>query len=101
MDLDKLAIRVSGTLLVTGRDRAAGAYHRIRRLTEDETRTTRRDDHCVRRKRFQLERLQVHRDQPATDLMIVEHERQHFPVLELSDFSVYFITTNLLVERVE
>src|SRR5215470_5752110 len=33
--------------------------------------------------------------------MNVEHERQHFPVLKLSDFPAYFVTTNLLVERVE
>src|SRR5262249_3058665 len=73
----------------------------VRRLAEDQTRTTGRYDHRVRRKRFQLERLQLHRDQSTTNLMIVEDERQHLPVLKLSDFPGDFVTTNLFVERVE
>src|SRR5215217_4857088 len=101
MDLDKLAVRISRALLVTRRDSAAGTDHRVRRFAEDETWTTGRNDHCVSRKRFQLERLQVHRDQSATDLMVVEHERQHFPVFKLPDFPVHFVTSNLFVERVK
>ena len=101
MNLDELAVRVFRALLVAGGDGAAGADHRVRRLAEDQTRSTGRDDHGVGRKRFQLERLQVHRDQAAAHLMVVENERQHFPVLELSDLAADFVTAHLLVERVK
>src|ERR1051325_9567961 len=101
MNLDKLAIRISRALLVTRRNSAARADHRVCRLAEYQTRTTGRDDHRVSRKRFQLERLQVHRDQSTTNLMIVEYERQHLPVLKLSNLPGNFVTANLLVECVE
>src|SRR5215217_564278 len=101
MDLNKLAVRISRALLVTRRNGAAGADHRVGRLSEDETRTTSRDDHGISRKRSQFERLQVHRDQSTTDLMIVEHERHHLPVFKFPYFAVNFVTTNLFVQGVE
>src|ERR1044072_3934208 len=101
MHLDKLAIRILCTLLVTGRNSAAGAHHRIRRFTEDETWTTSRDEHRVSGKSLELECLQVHRDQSTTHLMIVEHERHHFPVLKLPDLSGDFVPSDLFVECVE
>src|ERR1043165_2744065 len=101
MNLDKLAIRILRALLVTRRDGAASADHRIRRLTEDETWTTSRDEHCIGGKSLELECLQVHRNQSTTDLMIVEDERHHFPMLKLPDLTGYFISSDLFVERVK
>src|SRR5689334_12050904 len=101
MHLDKLAVSVFRALLIRGGDGATRADHRIRRLAEDQARTACRDDHGVRGKRFELERLQVHRDQSATDLMTIEHKRQHLPMLKLSYFAVDFVATHLLVERIE
>ena len=70
-------------------------------LPKIKTRTTGGDDHRISRKRFQFERLQIHRDQSATNLVVVEHERQHFPVLKLSDFAADFVAPYLFVECVK
>src|SRR5919205_320069 len=95
MNLDKFAVRVSGTLLITRRHGTAGTDHRIRRLPEDQTWTTGRDDHRISRERFELERLKIHRDQSTTNLMIVEDERHHFPVFILLDFTCDFKASDL------
>ena len=84
MHLDELAVGILRALLITSGNCAAGANHRVGRLAENQTWTAGGDDHGVGRKRFQFECLQIHRDQSATNLVIVEHQRQHFPVLKLS-----------------
>src|SRR5262249_32196130 len=101
MNLNELTIRILRALLITRRDGAAGTDHRVRRFTEDQTRTTSGDNHSVSGKRLELECLQVHRDQSTTNLMIVEHQRHHFPVFKLSDFTADFVSANLFVESVE
>ena len=52
-------------------------------------------------KSLQLERLQIHRDQPAANLMIVEHEREHLPAFVFVDLAGDFPLANLLVECVQ
>src|SRR5687767_14433030 len=101
MNLDKLAVGILRALLITSRSGAARADHRVCRFTEDESWSTGRDDHCVSGKRAEFERLEVHRDQSAANLVIVKHERHHFPVLKLSHFTVHFITAYLFIKRVE
>src|SRR5687767_865110 len=101
MDLNKLSVRVSRTLLITGRHRAAGASHRVRRFTEYKSRSTRRNDHSVCGERFQFERLQIHRNQTAADLMIVEYERKHLPPFVFCDTLLDFPSPHLFIERVE
>ena len=101
MNLNKLAVRVPCTLLITSRDGTAGTGHRIRRFAEDQPGPAGRHDHGIGRKRFQLKRLQVHRDQAAANLMIVEHERKHLPAFVFCDLSVDFPFADLLVECVQ
>src|SRR5688500_7962617 len=101
MNLNKLAVGVLRALLIRSGDGAAGADHRVCRLAEDQTWTTGRDNHRVCRKRFKFEGLQVHRDQSATDLMIVEHEGQHLPMLKFPDLAAGFESPHLFVKRVE
>ncbi len=101
MHLNKLTVRILRTLLIASANTTAGADHRVCRLAEDQARPTSRHDHGVSGKRLELERLQIHRHQAATNLMIVEHEGKHLPVLELAHFSVDFKTTDLFIESVE
>ena len=84
VNLNELAIGILRALLVTGRNRTAGTNHRVGRLAINQSRAAGRHDHSVGRKGLELERLQVHRDQSAANLMVVEHERHHLPVFILS-----------------
>src|SRR6266496_4192885 len=101
MNLNKLTVRILRALLVARGNSTARADHRIGRLAKDQARPTSCHDHSIGRKGFQLERLEVHRNEAATDLMIVEYQRHHLPVLKLSDLAVHFVAPHLLVERVE
>src|SRR6185295_5066517 len=101
MHLNEFTVRILRTLLIAGRHCASGAHDRIRRFAEDEPWTTGGDDHCISRERFQLERLQIHRNQSATDLMIVEYERHHFPVLKFSNFPCDLVATHLFIECIK
>src|SRR5215510_10980806 len=101
MNLDELAVRILRTLLVTRRHRTAGADHRVSRLAENQSGTTGRDYHGVCRESLQLKRSQVHRDESATDLMIVKDERHHLPSFVLLNFAADLVPTHLLVKRVE
>src|SRR4051812_32225347 len=101
MNLYELAVRILCALLVARGDCTARADHRVRRLAEDETRTTSSDDYRVGGKRFELECLKVHRDQSTTNLMIVEDQRQHLPMFELPHLAVNFIAPHLFVQRIK
>ena len=101
MHLNEFAVRVLRALLITGRDRAAGAHHRIGRLAKDQSWPTGRDDDGIRGKCFQFQRPQVHRYQAATNLMIVEHQRQHLPGFIFLNPARHFVTPHLFIERVQ
>ena len=101
MHLNKLAVAVLRSLLITGCHRAAGTDHRIGRLAKDESRSTARDDHRIGSKGLQLERTQVHRDEPTTHLMVVEHQRHHLPTLVLLYLAGDFKPADLFIECVK
>src|SRR5215207_1513661 len=101
MNLYELAVCVSCALLVTSRGGAASADHRICRFTEDQTWTTSSNDYSVSGKCFEFQRLKIHRDQSTTNLVVVENEGQHFPVLKFSDFARDFVAPHLFVESIE
>src|SRR6266550_2617255 len=101
MHLNEFAVGVFRALLVTRGNGAAGTNHRVRRLAVDQTRTTGRDDHRISRKSFQLERAQVHRYYAATNLMVVEDERHHFPAFVFLNATLDFKAAHLFIQRVQ
>src|SRR5439155_10404313 len=101
MHLNEFAVRVLRALLITGRDRAAGAHHRIGRLAKDQSWPTGRDDDGIRGKCFQFQRPQVHRSQAAATLITVEHQGQHGPGFIFLNPARHFVTPHLFIERVQ
>src|SRR5258706_7997210 len=99
MDLDKLTVRMLRALLVTSSDSTAGANHRVCRLAVNQSGSPGSHDHSVGGKGFQFECLQVHGDQAATDLRLIEHQRHHFPVFKLANFPGGFVASYLFVKR--
>ena len=101
MNLYKFAVSISRALLIRRRNRASRAGHRVGRFTENESRSARCHNYRVGLKGFQFQRLQIHRNQTATNLIIVQNEREHFPAFVFIDFSRRFPFTNLFIERVK
>src|SRR6476620_7506013 len=101
MYLYEFAITVLRALLITSGHRTAGAHHRVCGLAKDKAWSTARDDHSIRRECLQLERSQIHRDQTATDLMVVQHQRHHFPAFIFLYLAGDLKPANLLVERIQ
>ena len=114
MDLDELAVRVAGALLVDGARGGARVDDRVRRFPEDDAASAGGKTHRLAGEGLNLHGLEVLRDDAARDVALVEHEPEEVPELPLADHPLALdgdavlvldldglVATHLLVERVE
>ncbi len=112
--LDELAVRVDGALLVHGGRRSARADDAVRRAAEHEPRAAGGQAHRIRRIGLDAHRAQVLGDNADGDAVVVAHEPQEVPQLQLAHhllardadaLVVHHVggleAAHLLVERVE
>ena len=101
MDLNELAIRVIGALLVKRGLCRSRAHDRIGRLAEDGAAAAGCDDDRVGGKGADFHVPQVHGADAAGYAASIEHGGQKFPVLVFFYFAFRFVPADLLVKCVE
>src|SRR5215469_9610641 len=101
MHLDEFAVRVVATLLVERVLGGAGAHNRVCGFAEDRANAAGGDDDGVGGKGADFHAAEGHRADAAAAAFAVQHCGENLPVLVFLYFAFGFVTTNLLVERVE
>ncbi len=114
VDLDELAVGVDGSLLPRLPRGEAGADDAVGGAPEDHAGTAGREAHRVEGERLNLHGLQILRDHPHARAVVVDHQGDEVPVLELADHSLAdegradivdevdgLVASHLLVEGVE
>ncbi len=83
MHLDELAVRVAGALLIGLAGGGAGVDDAVRRFAEHDAAAARRERDRVPREGADAHRLEILRDDAAARPVVVDHEAEEVPHLEL------------------
>ncbi|MNW59026.1 hypothetical protein D3C74_369230 [compost metagenome] len=97
MNLNELPVSVIYTLLIHGTCRCTCVNDRVSRFTEDDTRTTTRQNNRFCREGLHLHRFQILSYNPATYAFIIQNRLQELPVLIFRNQARCFPATYLFV----
>ncbi|MNO58965.1 hypothetical protein D3C76_495410 [compost metagenome] len=101
MNLNEFAVGVMHALLIDSTGSCSGVDDRVRCFAKNNPGTAARQNHGIRREGLNLHGFEILGTDAAAHALVVQNDREEFPVLAFGDHAFSFPAANLLIQCIQ